>query len=300
MYRSVNLEKACMIKTILVPASGSSSDETVFVTALAAAKPCSAHLQFYHVRMSEDIAALRTPHLDFCVGSGLTAGLGKVGQNVTALSSQAGAHVRSFCSKHKLLMDDRPARIETVCASYLEEVNEEHERLLTQARHSDLVILGRPRHLDYMPSILIEDLLVGSGRPIIIAPSAPPASPLFKTIIIGWKESAESARAVAAAQPYLEQADRVILLHVVEDETSQPKALTHLAQQLKWHGVSAEARVVPNGKNGVSQLLRQAAELSADLLVVGAFGHSRVRELVFGGVTRSLIDEANVPVFMAC
>jgi hypothetical protein len=102
MSRSVNLKEVSMIRTILVPASGSSTDQAVFVTALAAARPCSAHLQFYHLRVAEDVAALRTPHFDFCVGSGLTSALEKVRQNVTALSAQADAHVRSFCGKHEL------------------------------------------------------------------------------------------------------------------------------------------------------------------------------------------------------
>ncbi len=116
---------------------------------------------------------------------------------------------------------------------------------------------------------------------------------------MGWKETPEAARAVTAALPLLARARRVVLLGVTEDGKSSRAALDALARQMAWHGISAETYVIPEEEGPPrTQLLEAAVRLNADLLVVGGFGHSQLREQLFGGVTRSLIDEAPLPVFM--
>jgi nucleotide-binding universal stress UspA family protein len=258
-----------VIRTILVPAGGSSTDDAVFATALAAARPLAAHLDFYHVHLT-----------------------------ASDLSDIASAHVQSFCSRHSVPMHARPEKLGTVSASFLEERDHARDRLMLQSRHSDLVVLGRPSHIDYLPSTLMQDLLLACGRPILIAPDFAPAT-VTGTVVVGWKETAESARALGAAWPLLEKADNVILLHIVEDEPSVPESVEHLAERIKWHGISAQIQVISNGHHPLSyHLARAAADLRADLLVVGGFGHSRLRERAFGGVTQSLLEHANVPVFM--
>ncbi len=287
-----------MIRTILVPAAGSSTDDAVFATALAAARPLAAHLDFYHVRLSASEAAVGAPHVEFCVGAALPIAMNALREEESDLSDIASAHVQSFCARHSVPMSASPGNTGAVSASFLEERDHARERLMLQSRHSDLVVLGRPSHVDYLPSTLMRDLLLSCGRPILIAPDFPPAT-LTGTIVVGWKETPEAARALGAAWPLLERADNVILLHVVEDEPRVPESLRHLAERIKWHGISPRTEVISNGHHPPSfHLTRAAAELKADLLVVGGFGHSHLRERAFGGVTQSLLDHANVPVFM--
>jgi nucleotide-binding universal stress UspA family protein len=287
-----------MIRTVLVPASGSSTDDAVFATALAAARPLAAHLEFYHVQLTAPEAAVYSPPADFYHDAALPVALNVLRAEECALSEAASAHVQSFCSRNSVSMRASPGKSNAVSASFVEEMDHARDRLLMHSRHSDLVVLGRPSHIDYLPSKLLEDLLLTCGRPILIAPDFPPVT-LTGTVVVGWKETAEAARALGAAWPLLEKAHKVILLHIVEDEPSIPESLKHLAERIKWHGITAQIVVISSGHHALSyHLARTAADLKADLLVVGGFGHSRLRERVFGGVTQSLLEHANVPVLM--
>ncbi len=287
-----------MIKTILVPASGSSTDEPVFATALAAARALTAHLDFYHIHLSEGEAVVRAPHADFCMGAALPATLQYIREDTSRLSEAAMVHFKAFCHRHEIDIRETPERALAVSASFLEENSDARDRLMFHARHSDLVVLGRPSHLDYLPSLLIEDLLMGCGRPILIAPDYSPKT-MTGTMVVGWKETAHCARALSAAYPLLEKAEKVILLNMIEGEAGMPQSLEHLARRLKWHGISAETRSLASASRPLAQKLSSAAiDLHADLLVVGGYGHRRLREVVFGGVTQSLLEQASVPVFM--
>jgi nucleotide-binding universal stress UspA family protein len=281
-----------------VPASGSSTDDAVFATALAAARPLAAHLKFYHVHLTASEAAAHAPYAELCVGAALPLALTVLREEESALSDVAAAHVQSFCSRYSVSMRASASNSKAVSASFLEERSHPRDRLLMHSRHSDLVVLGRPSHIDYLPSRLMEDLLLSCGRPILIAPDFSPST-LPGTVVVGWKETAEAARALGAAWPLLEKADKVILLHIVEDEPIVPESLKHLAEQIEWHGITAQIKVISSGHRALSyHLALAAADLKADLLVVGGFGHSRLRERAFGGVTQSLLEHANVPVFM--
>jgi nucleotide-binding universal stress UspA family protein len=287
-----------MIKTILVPTSGSSTDESVFTTALALARPFAAHLGFYHVRLTTGEAATRAPHVAFCVGSGLTSALAYLHEEEDLLAAAAAAHFKDFCKSHSVAVRSAPGFAEAVSASWCEEIDSPASRLMFHARHSDLIVLARPHHVDYMPRMLIEDLLIGSGRPIVIAPDSAPSGSM-DTIVVGWKETPEAARALTAALPLLERAKKVVLVNATESGDVMLQNLKHLAWQLAWHGIAAEPRVI-EGKSGEAAALlsHAAADMHADLLVIGGYGHRPLREFVFGGVTQSLIENAKVPVFI--
>jgi nucleotide-binding universal stress UspA family protein len=287
-----------VIKTVLVPASGSSTDDAVFATALAAARALTAHLDFYHVALSTGQAAVRAPHVDFCIGEALPAALQVVRDDTARLSEEAVRHFHAFRARHALDLRDTPERALTVSASFLEEKDYAQDRLRFHALHSDLVVLGRPSHTDYLPPHLIEDLLVGCGRPILIAPDYSPKT-LPGTVVVGWKETAHCARALAAAYPFLQKAEKVILLNIIEDGVDLSEALEHLAQRLQWHGIHAETQSMAGTSRTIAkELARAAAGLHADLLVVGAYSHRHLREEIFGGVTQSLLEYADLPVFM--
>jgi len=287
-----HLACVAMIKTLFIPASGSDTDHSVFGTAHAIGAACAAHLRFHHIHLSAGTAAPFAPHVDFAVGRGIAAALEELQQSCETLAVNAFAHYRTFCETRQIPMQITPDESRGVTASWSEDTNASVSRLLIHARHSDISVLGRPRNRDFMPSALIETLLTRSGRPIVLAPDSD-APQSIKTVVVGWKETPEAARALTAAMPLLEQASRVVLLSVAEDGAASESALTDLASQLVWHGVSPEVRVCPAG-----ELQTAAAQFHPDLVVVGGFGHGQFRERMFGGVTQSLIYGAPFPVFM--
>jgi len=287
-----------MIKTILVPTSGSATDQSVFGTALAAARPLTAHLEFLHVHLTAGVAALHTPHVDFLQGAAVGTALAELSRESAELSARSLGHFKEFCERHRVLIRDAPNPVELVSAHYSERTDAPLARLLAHTRHCDAVVLGRQRNRDHLPGGLIEELLARGGRPVIIANDHPPQS-LAGTIVVAWKETAEAARALGAAMPLLKEARRVVLLAVREEGGASSEALEHLAWELTWHGINAEVSLVGDASHpAAAQLLSHASQLHADLLVVGAYGHGALRERVFGGVTRTLLEHADMPVFM--
>jgi nucleotide-binding universal stress UspA family protein len=169
---------------------------------------------------------------------------------------------------------------------------------------ADLVVVARPRSLGQTagPPGLAESLVLSSGRPIIVFPAAGTVSRI-RRILAGWNATRESIRAVADAMPLLVKADAVEVL-VVDRERhrtshgQEPGA--DIARHLARHGAHVEVRrLSSDGKDVGHLLLSQAAAFGADLVVMGAYGHSQFREWMFGGFTRTVIYETGLPVLMS-
>jgi len=172
------------------------------------------------------------------------------------------------------------------------------------ARHVDLAILGQPRDGDPLIGqyALVERCLFASGRPVIIVPALTDKPSLAGTIVAAWDGSAEAARAINDALTFLKPASRVVLVVGVmsgQDDEQAPQTEDMVAH-LKRHGVATEAMRVEAGEGDIGRLLLSTAEtLDADLMVMGAFHHSRWREFILGGVTLTVLEEATMPLFMA-
>jgi nucleotide-binding universal stress UspA family protein len=287
-----------MIKTIFVPASGSDADDRVFATALALARPLGAHLRFFHLRLTACEAAVRSRHVEFCAGPAINDALRHLKQRDEELSATAAKHVNSFCAANDIPLRSVPGESVAVSAQLLQETDDAEARFISHSRHSDLIVLGRPWHEDLMPYHLIEKLLLGSGRPIVIAADSSAAAPIG-TIVIGWKDTPEAAHAVSAAMPLLKAAEKVIIVHVTEADGTVSNGPDLLAEELSWHGISAQISSIRNPLAHVPGVLESlASESNAGLMVVGGYGRGPWREAVFGGVTTTLIGHAECPVFM--
>jgi nucleotide-binding universal stress UspA family protein len=169
------------------------------------------------------------------------------------------------------------------------------------SRFADLIVIGRAAQNAAFSPDQIAGILVGCGRPILLVPQAERES-IGSTIAIAWKEKAEAARAVTAAMPFLTRAKKVIVLSV-EESGAQAAACAasaeHLAVQLRRHGVQVEAHgLAAPSRAGTDVLIGKAKELNADLVVSGAYSHSRMRELVFGGFTRALLTACDLPLLL--
>jgi nucleotide-binding universal stress UspA family protein len=286
------------MKSFLVPIGGSDTDGPVLETALAAARPFAAHLHFLHVRVALGQAAQHTPHVDFARGPALREALQQLETQSQTRSAAAVQHVHDFCARSKIELSDAPNGFQAVTASCREEEGDTLERVMFHARHSDLVVMGRSHKPNGLPADFLERLLLGCGRPVLIA-SSTPSRTVTGTIMVCWRESADAARAVTAATPFLAQAKRVVFVGVAERSQDTAAAIDDVVRQFAWYGIPTEVQVIkPNGRP-VQELLATAAQsCGADLVVSGAYGHSRLREVVFGGCTQSFIRHSDRPVLL--
>lgn len=172
--------------------------------------------------------------------------------------------------------------------------------LRLSARYADLVVAAQPEPDDPAGLANAGELVLGAGRPVLFVPYTGRFADAGKNVLVAWNASREAARAVRDALPLLARADTV---HVVAfqpggDHGEVPAA--DIALYLARHGVKATAArdVAPELDIG-ARILSSAADRGADLIVMGAYGHSRLRELALGGATRSLLEAMTAPVLMA-
>jgi nucleotide-binding universal stress UspA family protein len=255
-------------------------------------------LNFIHVHIGPGEAALNSPHTGFAMGPALSGALQELDTKAQTRSELAARHFREFCARAMVEIRDAPEGTGAVTASWHEESGSALPRILFHARHHDLVVVGRAKSPNGLPADFLEQLLVGCGRPVLIAgPSA--ASAFAGTVMVCWKESPEAARALNAAMPFLRHAGRVVVVTISENGDSPAEALAEVARQLAWNGVRAELRTVLASGGGIPALLSAAArECSADLVVLGAYGHSRMHEILFGSCTQAVIRNAETSVLL--
>lgn len=178
------------------------------------------------------------------------------------------------------------------------------ELVAQRARFADLVVLPRPYGKDQgaEAEAAVEAALFEGQAPVLVVPEAGLSTATPKRIVIAWNQGREALAAVRAALPLLKQAD-LVTITVIDPgvhgpERSDPGGM--LCQMLVRHGVHAEVSVLARTLPRVSDvLLRHVNDISADLLVMGAYGHSRFREAILGGATRNMLEHATVPVLMA-
>jgi nucleotide-binding universal stress UspA family protein len=286
------------MKSFLIPIGGSETDEPLFATALAAARPFSSHLQFLHVHIGPGQAAANMPHTAFAMGPALANALRDLDVQAQTRSATAAQHFRDFCTRADIEICDAPDHTKGVTASWHQEDGHALKRIMFRARHNDLVVVGRAKTANGLPADFLEQLLMGYGRPVLIAGSAPEPMPTG-TIMVCWKETAEAARAVNAAMPFLVHAKRVVIVSVAENGEDIAEALSDVARQLAWNGIRSEIRtIIPDGTAIPGLLASAAQDCGADLVVLGAYGHSRMRELLFGSCTQAVIGNADRPVLL--
>jgi nucleotide-binding universal stress UspA family protein len=285
------------MKTILVLVGGSDRDEVILQTALVAALPFSAHLEFLHIHVSPGQAA-RYSRADFAIGAAIRNTLDALGKEARSSSDLAAEHTRDFCARSMIEICDVPNEARKVTASFREEKDSDLERLTFHVRHHDLLVMGRARQTQGLPPDILERLVLSSGRPMLVAASAAPQK-LTGTIMVCWKESGNAARAVAAATPMLAKAKRVIFAGVMERDDGLAEAMHDLARQFAWNGISTEVQVIPANDRGIASSLADAAKAcGADLMVLGAYGHSRAHTLLFGSCTEAFIRDADRPILL--
>ena len=170
--------------------------------------------------------------------------------------------------------------------------------LRLNARYADLVVAGQPE--DPAGQALAAELVLGAGRPVLFVPYAARFADTGKRVLVAWNASREAARAVSDALPLLARAEAVDIVAFAPGGDHGEIPASDIALYLARHGVKATAaRDVAPGMDIGPRILSRAADAEADLIVMGAYGHSRLRELALGGATRTLLEAMTVPVLMA-
>jgi nucleotide-binding universal stress UspA family protein len=168
------------------------------------------------------------------------------------------------------------------------------------AQYFDATVLEQPNPEGPDTSNVIEAVLFGSGRPVLIVPYIILHVPSqLRTVLVAWNEGRLAARAIADALPLLQMADRVEVV-TVSGTNPRDGSAAMMAQHLAQHGIKADMKALARGDVDIGNtLVSYAADVSADLIVMGAYGHSRLREIVLGGTTRTILQSMPVPVLMA-
>jgi len=168
--------------------------------------------------------------------------------------------------------------------------------VLAQARCADIIVSGgqSPIFSDAFSLVSPRDLVMQTGRPLLVVPDRINWLDA-RSVLVAWKDTPEARRAVADALPLLRKAKDVVIIEIPEADDDRSAVMAHVSDVAAWlarHGVTATARVPEAGNEAAAvQLERLADDLGAGLIVAGAYGHSRFRELILGGVTEYLVTQ---------
>ena len=286
------------IRKILLPltSTDSGAGEAALATALLVAQLWRAHVLALHVRVdSRDVAPL--------AGEGLSGAM--IEEMMTATEREATERARKihavfdrFVSAHGVAVAEARAGAETATAHFAAITGREEDLVAQQARLADLTVVPSPRpDGDASSSDALHAVLFDSGRPVLIAPQTAPTA-IGQRICLAWNGTAESAAAVQAALPWLQRAAAVRILSAQEYQRRGPGA-SDLAEYLALHNIKADlATFQPVERDVGAGILAACRAFAADFLVMGAYSHSRLRQLILGGVTRHVLEHAELPVMM--
>lgn len=288
------------IKTILTPHNGTKEVQPGLEVAFTLGRRLGAHINVLHVSSDpQDAVPL--------LGEGMSAAIIEEmlllsEKEAEERAERAQAAFSDACSRYAVTAVEVPDGRTDAGASLERVTGREDEVVALKGRLSDLIVAARPTGDNQAISTMsINAALFETGRPVMIAPpSFPPVDGgIGRKIAVSWNGSAEASRAVAAAMPLIALSDGVVVLTADSAKTSSNVA-EELATYFAWHGVNAETRELKSsGGNVGSALLDECATIGADLLVMGAYTHSRMRQLILGGVTRHILSEAEIPILMA-
>ncbi|MBV8912338.1 MAG: universal stress protein [Acetobacteraceae bacterium] len=283
------------IRRLLLPLTGTAAGEAALSTALMVARMWDAHVTALHVRVdSRDVAPL--------AGEGLSGAMIEEMMSATEKeSSDRSNAVRAlferFVAQHGVTVAE-PHPGAGATANFASITGREEDLVAQLARLADLTVVPHPEAGDDVSSSdALHAVLFDSGRPVLIAPQTAPAT-IGTRVAIAWNGTAESAAAAQAAIPWMQRAQAVRVLFADEYQRRGPGA-QELAGYLALHDIRAEiAQFRPQEREVGRGLLAAAREFGADFLSMGAYSHSRLRQLILGGVTRHVLERAAIPVMM--
>jgi nucleotide-binding universal stress UspA family protein len=283
-------------KKFLAPLTGGARDASVLASAFAAARPFDAHVVALFVRPDPSEAM---PFFGEGVSGSMVQEIVDVAKEA---ADKASADARaSLEAAAKIAQADilaKPERRDGLSASFHEARGNFADRVTLASRLSDVVVFGPLQEGD-KPGLTeaFESVLLQSGRPVVLAAHAAPKS-FAERVAMSWDGSIASAHALTAAMPYLAAAKSMELL-MVRRAGEDPITADEPREYLSLYGLACTGRTIEASAKPIGQsLLEGAAAGGADLLVLGGYGHSRLRQLFAGGVTKHVVSHAAIPLFL--
>jgi len=278
------------MKTILVPTENLDAMRSALETALLLARRYDSYMEGF---------ALRWQINEFA-GGDMVGGLPleTYRQDIAEEAKQARQIFESFMQKH-----DVPRSTGTTVSlsfGWLDEAPEGESFVGSHGRVFDVIVMNRPdANSTGLYNRAIESGLFESGRPILISPPSPPRQ-IATNVLIAWNCSTEQARAIALAMPLLQKADRVTVLTVTGGTAVPGPSAEQLIRYLQRNGIAAEPLIVELARRNTGEaILATAKTLGCDLLIKGAYTQNRLRQMIFGGATRHVLENATLPVLLA-
>jgi nucleotide-binding universal stress UspA family protein len=287
-----------MIKTILIRASDDATGAAAYAAAGCLARRFGAHIDVLHVR-PDPVEVAVAMSAEGAGGTLLSGIIDSLERDAEAGEARARTQFATFCFEAGFSLVTAPAMSTGPSAMFHVETGQEARWMSTYARTSDLAVA--PRGVpgdDALARSTLEALLLETGRPLLIPPTTAPSPDVADHVAIAWKATPQAARAIAFALPFLVHAATVTILSVEEEDRGRDDT-ARLIRYLGRHGVTACVQPLASGPDGAAATLLAAATAKSGLLVMGGYGHTRLREWVFGGFTQYALDHAQLPVLMA-
>jgi nucleotide-binding universal stress UspA family protein len=290
-----------MYKSILVHLTGTETDNPALAVAISIARPHGAHLNCLRVRMNAGSMIAMASGVSMAPGLAVAETFSILRDQDVRLTEQARKTFNAVCPTEGIKECSTPG-MHGITAAWIERSGGEVDETMAAGRFHDLVIVSRKSagHIGFSPYDL-GTLTLSCGRPVLIVPAVA-FIPTARKVAIAWKNTAEAARAISAAMPLIAGAHHVVLLSANEDDDRAAECIDcaeKMAESIRWQNACVEVQyLVPGGRNVPNTILEGASEAGADLLVTGAYGHSRLRETVFGGFTQRVLDGATIPILL--
>ncbi len=286
------------VKTILAPLYDSALDTVVVDAAAKLAVQFNAHLETLLLRVSVDVASefissrIDTKHYRQL--------LDELAHQIESDERAVKEKFEQIISNARISLSDDPSSNAQPSASWRIETGDPAEVLARCGGAYDLIVAGHPSLSSEKPksSQVLDAAIFNTARPVLLT-SQTIAPTIGEVILLAWNRGIPAGRALLSAHPFLEKAKRVVILTIMTEAKQGPEP-EDIARNLAWHGVSAEVkRVSPSSKTVADIITDQAVAIGADLIVMGAYSQSRVRERVLGGVTKAIMNRSDLPVLMA-
>lgn len=283
------------VRKILVPLAGRAEDVEVLTTALSVSRAFEAQLVVLFARpdptealpyLGDGVSGQVIEDLMQAAREGADQASGRVKSALAKIAGDAGVPVA-----------EKGGEVTLPSVRFLDVTGRRDEVVSAHSRLSDLIVFGEGT-TGVAGGTALEAAMMSAGRPVLIAPQKS-WNPVGGSVCIGWDDSSEAAHAVTAAIPFLEKAKKVTILCIGSKELDPGPGST-LADYLELHGVVADVHLVDAaGRAAGEVLLERAEQAKTDLLVMGGYSHSRLREFIIGGATQHIRSHATIPVLMA-
>jgi len=268
---------------------GDGTAEAVLETAILAARRFDSKITGLNALASE-YAVVFGGEMGFSISSEVDRTLEREG---TERRTQARNLFTTVMRKHGIAASGAG-----VTAEWREEAGRQNAIVGALGRVYDLIVVEQPDKAASFAEATLEDALFESGRPVLMAPKTPTPT-VGERVLVAWNGSTETARTIAAAMPFLKRAARVEVVSVASAFVPGPSG-EELVRNFKAHGIDAVSRHIAVGNKPAGEVfLDEAQAMQADLLIKGAYTQSRLRQMIFGGATRHVILNANIPVLLA-